>query len=95
MKLNVRAFALAFGIWWGAGIFLLAWWIMAVGGQVDGPTFLERVYIGYAYTPLGSVIGLVWGFVDGLVGGAIFAWLYNLLQTRFFSEGQQEARVSG
>ncbi len=95
MKLNVRAFALAFGIWWGGGVFLLAWWIMAVGGQADGPTFLERVYIGYAYTPLGSVIGLMWGFVDGLVGGAIFALLYNLVGTRFFSAGQPAARVPG
>jgi len=34
-------------------------------------------------SPLGSLIGLVWGFVDGLIGGAIFAWLYNLLAARF------------
>jgi len=25
------------------------------------------------------VIGLGWALLDGLVGGAIFAWLYNLL----------------
>jgi len=24
-------------------------------------------------------VGLVWGFVDGAIGGAIFAWLYNTL----------------
>ena len=47
-------------------------------------TFLGRVYIGYAISPLGSVLGLVWGFVDGLIGGAIFAWLYNLLASRLF-----------
>jgi len=31
---------------------------------------------------MGSLIGLVWGFVDRLVGGMIFAWLYNVLATR-------------
>ncbi len=95
MTLNVRAFALACGIWWGAGSFLLAWWIMAVGGQVDAPTFLERVYIGYTYTPLGSVVGLVWGFVDGLIGGALLAWLYNLLGARFVSGTHQRAQGPG
>jgi len=44
-------------------------------------TFLGRVYRGYAVTPLGSLIGMIWAFVDGLIGGAIFAWLYNLILT--------------
>jgi hypothetical protein len=30
-------------------------------------------------SPLGSVIGLLWGLVDGFIGGLVFAWLYNLL----------------
>jgi membrane associated rhomboid family serine protease len=29
------------------------------------------------------VIGLVWASVDGLIGGAIFAWLYNLIMDKF------------
>lgn len=80
MKLNVKAFALAFGLIWGLGLFLLTWWIIAFGGGVTGETTLiGRVYLGYRITPLGSVIGLVWAFFDGLIGGAIFAWLYNKL----------------
>lgn len=79
MKLNLRAFALACGILWGVAMFVLTWWIIVLDGTAGGPTFLERVYIGYTLTPVGSVIGLVWGFFDGLIGGAIFAWLYNLL----------------
>ena len=71
MKLNVPAFALAFGIWWGVGLFLLAWWIIWVVGPLGSPTFIERIYIGYEFTPVGSVIGFLWGFVDGLIGGAI------------------------
>jgi hypothetical protein len=32
-----------------------------------------------------SFIGFIWAFVDGLIGGAIFAWLYNLISTRFLT----------
>ena len=27
------------------------------------------------------VVGLVWGFLDALVGGAVLAWIYNLIAT--------------
>jgi hypothetical protein len=85
MKLNVKAFALTAGLCWGIGLFLLTWWAIAIGGPTDDTTFLGRIYIGYAISPVGSVLGLVWGLVDGLIGGAIFAWLYNLLASRVFS----------
>ena len=89
MKLNVGAFALAFAIWWGVGIFLLTWWVIQFGGATAEPTFLGRIYIGYKMTPIGSLIGLAWGFVDALVAGAIFAWLYNLMATRIFPGAQR------
>ncbi|MFQ5618427.1 MAG: bacteriophage holin [Rhodospirillales bacterium] len=95
MKLNVRAFAIAFGLWWGIGVFFLAWWVNLVGGAPSGGTLLELIYIGFAYTPVGSVIGLAWGFVDGLIGGAILAWLYNLLAARFSSAAGQQAPGGG
>ena len=79
MKLNIRAFALAFGLIWGLGLFILTWWIIAFDGATGEVTLIGKVYRGYNITSIGSIIGLVWGFFDGLVGGAIFAWLYNLL----------------
>ena len=82
MKLNIRAFALACGLLWGFGLFVITWWIIATGGATTDPTFLGRIYLGYRLDGLGSVIGLAWGFVDGLIGGAVFAWLYNWLAGR-------------
>lgn len=83
MKLKVCAFALACGLVWGFGLFFITCWIILVGkAQPDIIPFLGRVYLGYRMTPLGSVIGLVWAFVDGLIGGAIFAWLYNVFAAR-------------
>ena len=79
MKLNVKSFALACGLVWGLGLFLVTWWVIAFDGATGDPTFLGRLYRGYNLSPLGSVIGLLWGFVDALIGGAIFAWLYNRL----------------
>ena len=79
MKLNVSAFALACGIIWGLGLFTLTWWIIAFDGSTHEITLIGRVYRGYDISPLGSLVGLVWGFFDALIGGAIFAWLYNWL----------------
>lgn len=50
-------------------------------------TFLElaaSIYPGYRPgAGIGSVItGTLYGLVDGTIGGAIFAWLYNLLVPR-------------
>ena len=82
MKLNVKAFALACALIWGIGLFVLTWWIIAFGGGATGErTLIGRVYLGYKISALGSLFGLVWAFFDGLIGGAIFAWLYNLIVT--------------
>lgn len=86
MKLNVKAFALTCGIIWGVGLFLFTWWIIAISGATGEPTFIGRVYLGYSISPLGSIIGLVWASIDGLIAGAIFAWLYNRINSRTSSK---------
>jgi hypothetical protein len=79
MRLNIKAFALACGLIWGFGLFALTWWIIAFEGATGDVTIIGRLYRGYSVSPVGSLIGLLWAFADGLVGGLIFAWLYNLL----------------
>ncbi len=86
MKFNVKAFALTCGLVWGIGLFILTWWIIIFDGATGEPTLIGRLYRGYSISASGSFIGLMWAFVDGLIGGAIFAWLYNLLSKCYSSE---------
>jgi len=85
MKLNIKAFAIAVGLFWGLLLFMCTWWIIFFDGATAQTTMIGAVYRGYNISPTGSVIGLVWGLVDGMIGGAIFAWLYNRLVDRFQS----------
>ena len=91
MKLNVKAFALACGLVWGVGLFLLTWWIIALDGATGEITFLGRIYRGYNISPVGSIVGLVWALIDGAIAGAIFAWLYNLIATRTSNQKQTQS----
>lgn len=82
MRLSVRGMALACAVLWG----ILAMFLTGIANLIwpsYGQEFLRMmasVYPGYIYTPsFGEVIvGALYGLVDGAIGGAIFAWLYNL-----------------
>jgi len=82
MKLNVKAFALTSALVWGFGLFCITWWIIAFDGATGQTTLIGRLYRGYNISPSGSIIGLIWALGDGFIGGAIFAWLYNLIAAR-------------
>ncbi len=77
MRLDVKALAITCGLVWGLGLFALTWWIIAFDGASGDPTWVGQIYRGYSVSPAGSVIGLIWGLVDGAIGGAVLAWLYN------------------
>ncbi len=88
MKLNVLAFGLTCGLIWGFGLFVLTWWIIAFDGPTDDVTMIGRIYRGYSISAMGSVIGLVWALADGLIGGIVFAWLYNVVSSRLGRHAQ-------
>ena len=79
MKFNPRALALTSGIIWGLTVMLMTWWALAM--DLDGRTIskLKNFYLGYDISFVGSIIGLFWGFVDGMICGFAFAYLYNML----------------
>ena len=80
--MSIRSLALTAGIFGACTMFFLAWWLIFIGNAEGPPTLFERIYIGYSFTPMGSVIGAVWGFVDWGIAGAIFAWLYNWMNKK-------------
>jgi hypothetical protein len=79
MKLSVKALALTAGILWGASVCLATLWLLVMGYDGRLISQLDHFYVGYTFSAAGAFVGLVWGFVDGALLGAIFAWLYNRL----------------
>ena len=84
MRFRIRALALAVGLFWAAGIFIVGVANLAAPGY--GSAFLQllaSVYPGYSATAsFGQVvIATIYGLVDGTIGGAIFAGFYNWLTT--------------
>lgn len=80
MKLSVMGFALAAGIIWALAALLTAVANMIWSGY--GHAFLSMLaslYPGYEVGTGAAAIGMVtvYALVDGIVCGAIFAWLYN------------------
>lgn len=82
MRLDVKSFAVTAGLVWGLGLFFITWWFILFDGATGEVTLIGRIYRGYSISPAGSLIGLAWALADGLIGGAVFAWLYNLLAAR-------------
>ena len=85
MRFDIKALALTCGTIWGLGLFFITWWIIFFGDAEGQRTFIGLVYRGYNLSPAGSIYGLIWGFADGAIGGAVFAWLYNILASRHSS----------
>lgn len=80
MKLSVKGLALASGILWGVA--MLGMGLANLIWSSYGQQFLQlmaSVYPGYHATRSIAevIVGTLYGFVDGLIGGAVFAWLYN------------------
>ncbi len=82
MLFNIKAFSLSCAILWSLSIFVMTWWLIYFGSSTNDMQLLGEFYRGFSLTPLGSVIGAVWAFFDALIGGAIFAWLYNKLSEK-------------
>ncbi len=78
-KLSVKKLSLSLGI-----LSALCMLVMTVGTWLYGwwpntTSLIMEWYPGYGMSWSGLLAGVVLGFFDGLVGGALIAWLYNKL----------------
>ncbi len=80
-RLDSTAFGLSVGAAAGIILFLATIVLVLKGGPVVGPRLglLVQYFPGYSVTPLGGLIGLVYGFLAGFVLGWGAAFLRNLL----------------
>ena len=77
MQLSIKGLALALGVTWAISVFLLGLsaWLFNWGNEwVD---IIATVYRGYGQSFLGALIGAVFAFIDGVIGGVLIAWFYN------------------
>lgn len=81
MTLCVRSMALAGGVMWG----VMCMFVVGVGNMMwpgFGQGLLDLAasfYPGYQAAPSFAqvLLGTLYGLLDGAIGGALFAWLYN------------------
>lgn len=78
-RLDIKALGLAVGIFWPLYCVILGLISMSFGCGTALLEIIGSCYIGYKPTFLGSLVGGMWGLMDGFVCGAVVAWLYNRL----------------
>ena len=82
MKLSVRSFAVACALLMGGGMLVMGLVnLVSPGYGRAAMEVIASVYPGYRAEPgIGnSIVGTLYAAVDGALGGALFAWLYNRL----------------
>ncbi len=80
MKLSVKGLAITLALFWGIGAMFLSGLFNLWTGY--GQEFLQAmasVYPGYHATQsfVQVIIGTLYGLLDGLIGGGVFALIYN------------------
>ncbi len=78
MKLSAKALGLSLGIMFGLCVFITTILAVYTGYLKNWADLLVGVYPYYELSLLGSFVGLVCGFLDGFIGGVVFAWIYNV-----------------
>ncbi|MEO8294940.1 MAG: hypothetical protein ABI613_05435 [Gemmatimonadota bacterium] len=81
LRLNGRAWGIAFGLLLGLGIFIATNLLVLKGGpRVGQHLSLLRVFLpGYKVSFLGSLVGFVYAFVFGYALGRLVGTVYNRL----------------
>lgn len=82
MKFDTNRAALTGGLIWGFAMFFSTVWSVRTGYGRAFLKTLESIYPGYTVSASGSVVGLVWGFVEVYLAVQIALWVYRQLSPR-------------
>jgi len=82
MMLQPNKFGAAGGIIWGLCMFLTTIISIYTGYAKQFLATMSGIYPGYSISGWGSLLGLIYGFLDAFIGLFLLAWLYNKLTKR-------------
>jgi len=82
MSLNPKAFGLTAGIIWGLAVLVTTLISISTGYAKIFLNIIVSIYPGYSISPVGGIIGLIYGFADASIGFYIFARIYNWLEMK-------------
>jgi hypothetical protein len=79
LRLNATVQGIVCGLIAGLVVFIATNWLVLKGGRVVGPhlSLLGQFFIGYRVSFVGSLIGFVYAFGCGFIGGYFVARIYN------------------
>ena len=77
MKISVKGFAITAAVCWALFVSACIW--VGILGIGDTPfNFVDQLYLGLLKpTFFGFIYGGIFAVIDGLIGGALMALLYN------------------
>lgn len=80
MRISLKAFSLACGLLWGGAMLVVG--LIHMADHSYGLQFLQlmsSLYPGADTSPtIGRVLlGTLYGFIDGAIGGLVLGWLYR------------------
>jgi hypothetical protein len=90
MKLRARALGLAIGTIWGLGVFVATLWSLQFG-QGEFVWAISVYFLGHTRSIGGAFVGLLSGFVEGFVFGALIALVYNAYQKMLYKPDKNVA----
>ena len=79
MKQNSILLGLSGGIVFGGALLILTLLATFTGYAVEGLTMLTHFYPGYSISIGGSIIALIYGFIDGFILLFSIKWVYHYL----------------
>lgn len=74
---DAKKLGLAGGIIWGVVLFLITLISVCTGYATEFLNLIISIYPGFSITYAGSLVGLVYGFVDGFIALFLLGWIYN------------------